>query len=236
MLSNLSNAMAIKLSSLQTLIINMPLELQASRSKLSIWTSVCSVHQIALTALSEQFSDGITIVVSRSDLRRLAAQNDLTQYVLATVIWGYSSGMRGEHLQKILANLPKVIHLLSGVRADGLDDWTKHYACIKQIPGLGLSTYTKFLNFLPVQVQGSRALILDSRIIQAISDNTFEEFKSIGPISYDTAPRRYTDYLRTMHVVADKLEVSAEHLEFFLFEFGNNLKSSSPVARSSVSQ
>lgn len=104
MLSNLSNAMAIKLSSLQTLIINMPLELQASRSKLSIWTSVCSVHITALTDLSEQFSDGKTIVVSRSDLRRLAAQNDLTQYVLATVIWGYSSGMRGKRIEQILAS------------------------------------------------------------------------------------------------------------------------------------
>jgi hypothetical protein len=68
-------------------------------------------------------------------------------------------------------------------------------------------------------VSGHTALILDKRIIDVAAAGVFEGFE--GNYSSQTYPA----YLELMHSIAVALQVEAESLELFLYEFGLNLKS-----------
>lgn len=93
--------------------------------------------------------------------------------------------------------------------------------------GIGLSTYTKFLNFLPAQVHGYDALILDDTIIRIASQGVFERLAPLRDLKRLKAADSYPSYLKCMHRVATDLGVRAEVIEYFLFVFGLNLKSPS---------
>jgi hypothetical protein len=121
--------------------------------------------------------------------------------------------MRGNHAANIADNLAALTGLLGEARL-GISNWKEHFEKVEAIPGLGLSTYTKFLNFLSVSVSGKTALILDKRIIDVAKSHVFTA----------SLTGRYPTYLQRMHSIADILEVEAENLEFFLYEFGLNLK------------
>jgi len=55
---------------------------------------------------------------------------------------------------------------------------------VTPIKGIGPSTYTKFLSFLSVQVQGHAALILDDRIIRVANEGIFEELRPLKNLSH----------------------------------------------------
>jgi hypothetical protein len=136
---------------------------------------------------------------------------------MGTLLWGYAAGMRGNHASNISANLTALTSLLGEARL-GVLNWREHFEKVGAIPGVGLSTYTKFLNFLSVSISGRKALILDERIIDVAKSRAFEEFTG------SFTALRYPTYLERMHSIADTLKVEAENLEFFLYEFGLNLR------------
>ncbi len=88
----------------------------------------------------------------------------------------------------------------------------------------GTVTYTKFLHFLQVRVQGSGALILDDRLIQVARRHVFADLDPLCSIAAHNAAGRYPEYLSLMHTLAHFLGVAPEALELFLFEFGLSLK------------
>src|SRR5260370_4991459 len=145
---------------------------------------------------------------------------------MATIVWGYTSGGRGNNIKDLMrnGNLDHLTELLSEARTQPVADWIEHYNKVKEIKGLGLSTYTKFLNFLSVKVDGHTALILDDRIIQVVSQGMWKELAPLGDLSNSNAVRRYPSYLERMHSLATTLQICPEAIEFFLFEFGLNLK------------
>ena len=138
---------------------------------------------------------------------------------MGTLLWGYPDGMRGNHASNIADSLDVLTGLLSEARL-GISNWKNHFESLNGIPGVGLSTYTKFLNFLSVTVSGKTALILDDRIVRVAKSRAFEEFTD------SLTALRYPACLERMHSIAETLGVDAESLEFFLFEFGLNLKES----------
>jgi hypothetical protein len=66
-------------------------------------------------------------------------------------------------------------------------------------------------------------LILDDRIIRIAQSGIFQELAPLRGLK--NAVHSYPRYLECMHSLAGDLAVSAERLEFFLFEFGLSLKS-----------
>ena len=178
----------------------------------------------ALAFVFDTFGTTDKVTLSRSDLRGLADEPNLARLVMATVVWGYTRGMRGNHVKNLINDLDALTQLLSQARAAPITDWKKHYLNVKTIGGVGPSTYTKFLNFLSVKVHGHSALILDDRIIQVASQGNWKELAPLRRLSNSNAVDLYPNYLVEMHSVANSLEVSPEALEFFLFEFGLNLK------------
>ncbi len=218
----------MRLSSFRDLIAKMPISCQAFTSKKSTWVSYIDRHGAAGDALASIFDkfSGSEVTLSRSDLRSLAGNPDLGQFVMATIIWGYPRGMRGNNLARLVSDFDSLTSLLSSTLSEqSVIDWSSHYdEKVVPIGGIGLSTYTKFLSFLSIQVQGYPALILDDRIIRVSSHGLFEELAPLQKLSVNNAVGLYPQYLDCIQGLARSLDVSAEGIEFFLFEFGLNLK------------
>jgi hypothetical protein len=177
----------------------------------------------ALRSVLDAFGTGDMIILSRRDLRDLAHKSALAQFVMATIVWGYTSGGRGNNVESLISNLDELTRLLSKAHTEPITDWNTHYHDVGPIRGIGLSTYTKLLNFLSVEVHGHAALILDDRIIKVASQGIWKELAPLREL-HKNPVRSYPGYLMEMHSVADSLKVSPEALEIFLFEFGLNLK------------
>jgi hypothetical protein len=158
----------MQLSKFRNLIAIMPVDYQSSTSKRSTWEKHLSGNEAsdALLSVLDAFSTGSLVILSRRDLRDLAHKSNLAQFVMATIVWGYTSGGRGNNVKNLMCNLDRLTQLLSEACTQPVADWNDHYKKVKNIKGLGPSTYTKFLNFLSVKVHGYAALILDDRIIR----------------------------------------------------------------------
>ncbi len=204
----------------------MPVSYQAFTSKRSSWAEHIDRDDDVGYALSSIFDTSENVTLSRSDLRCLAKDPDLTKFIMSTIIWGYPRGMRGNHFSNLIDHFGALKQLLSTARAQPLADWANHYENVKPITGIGPSTYTKFLSFLSADIQGHTALILDDRIIRIAKQGVFEELAPLLKLRNHNAIRMYPQYLENLHILAGKYEVAAEKIEFFLFEFGLNLKQS----------
>src|SRR5258706_12879062 len=215
----------MQLSKFRNLIAIMPVDYQASISKRSTWEKHMRGDNAsrALRSVLDMFGTSDKVILSRRDLRGLANERDLAQFAMATIVWGYTSGGRGNNVENLMRNLNKLTELLAEARTQSVPLWNIHYKEVKEIKGIGLSTYTKFLNFLDVRVHGYAALILDERIIRVASGDVWKELAPLRELS-NKPDRHYPKYLEHMHSVANDLEVSAEALEVFLFVFGMSLK------------
>lgn len=201
----------MELSQFRDLVANMPVSYQASTSKRSTWDPYRGASDAAGGALRSIFRAGNEVTISRNDLRGLASKPDLAQFVMATIVWGYTSGMRGKNFPNLIPHLGTLTQLLAQARTQSVADWSTHYAKVKPIAGIGLSTYTKFLNFLSVQVHGHAALILDDRIIRIANQSVFDELAPLRGLNNTNAARSYPSYLMCMHSVASSLTSKLKH-------------------------
>jgi len=207
----------------------MPVSEQAFTSKKRTWEKFLLRNDAASEVLDDIFSDpslqgssGDSVEVSRGDLFRLASMADRAKFIIAVILWGYPSGMRGNLFHHITSNLEMLISVLES--SASVKDWGEHYNLVSQIHGVGLSTYSKLLYFFGSSIESRPALILDKRIIETINKGVFFEFSELGKIRYTNAVKKYPDYLRFMDLLATGLSVQHGGLEMFLFEFGLNIK------------
>ena len=74
-------------------------------------------------------------------------------------MWGYPTKGRGKNIEKMLEteNLERLKKILSNYKSSeiSIDQLRKD---IKSIPGLGLSTITKFTHFLNTTINGNKAV------------------------------------------------------------------------------
>lgn len=220
------------------LISQMPVKEQAFTSKKDTWKNYYKKNPElnGLDSLVEKvFGDKETVEISRSDLFKLAENGNLEEFILSTIIWGYSSGMRGHHFQDLFRQRNKLKEHLEQLRKNkGHYIWNEHVNILNSIEGLGLSTYSKFLYFMKACINGYSALILDLKLIDVFSnrqenrlsfkENELDEYIGLKKIRYDNAPDKYPLYLKYMDTVAKENGVDSDQLEMFLFEFGSNLK------------
>jgi hypothetical protein len=220
----------MRLADFTDLISNMPVSNQAFASKRSTWSTHINGGGAAGAALRALFNaHDITsenIFLSRSDLSDLALKPNLAEFVMATIIWGYPRGMRGHNFRNVTTHLEDLCQKLLVARFP-IPNWISHYKDVREIPGIGLSTYSKFLHFMSANVEGHKALILDQRIIEVVQQNLFEELASIRKLTSANASRLYPKYLECMDDAASRLSLPSDKLEFFLFEFGLHLKAGS---------
>ena len=205
------------------LINAMPLMEQAFSTKKATWEKYIHGDSDTPGILNSIFLTHDQVELSRADLFRYASSGDLKIFVIATILWGYPSGMRGNHFSNICAKLNDIVRFLERAQ-NGISDWNKHWKDVDKIHGLGLSTYSKLLYFLNVEVHGVKSLILDDRIVRTIRKQSFDDFDSLLTINNNNAPKKYPDYLNTIHALTKRYNVDGGKTEMFLFEFGLNLK------------
>lgn len=205
------------------LIKSLPETEHAFTTKKEVWSALLSKNSLGADLLPKLFGQYASIEISREDLFNYAQADDLKQFILATILWGYPAGMRGNNFTNIIKQIEKLEDVLKKAK-QGNVDWQSHLRVMKDIHGLGISTYTKFLYFLKVEVDSYPALILDKRIVSVLNKGLFSEFSELKDISYINAPVKYPEYLKSMDTVAKELSVPHGSLEMFLFGFGLNLK------------
>jgi len=207
----------------KALIQAMPLQEQAFTVKKSNWAKYMGDVSLVSVILSTIFDGKETVQISRGDLFALAKSNDMTTFIVSTILWGYPRGMRGNHFKTITDELETLDYLLREAK-QGVSNWSEHYKKVDNIRGLGLSTYSKFLYFLEANIDGDKALILDIRIANTLKNSTFKELEVLNKVTYTNAVKNYTKYLKHMSELSKVFNVDSGKLEMFIFEFGLNLK------------
>ena len=123
----------MQLLEFKNLISNMPVSYQAFTSKKSTRNDHLSAAGSAGDAIRNIFGNADEITLSRNYPRRLAIGVDLAKFVMATIIWGYPRGMRGNHVANLINHFVSLTQLLSASREQPVADWNTHYDAVGQI-------------------------------------------------------------------------------------------------------
>lgn len=205
--------------SYRDLIANLPVDEQAFDVKASNWVKQLEDHDFI-----KLFGDNPFITLSRRDIKETT---EIDLVVLKTILWGYSSGMRGNHFFNIYkGQMESICSILRKIESPcSPEAFEEAHKELRKIKSLGLSTYSKLLYFLGISlVESGCALILDERIIRIFKSQKFEEFNSFNRISIENGYRYYLNYIQRIHELALQMQVKEDQIELFLFTFGNNLK------------
>jgi hypothetical protein len=170
------------------------------------------------------FGDKLTLTISRQDIFET---NEPREVIIKTIYWGYTGGMRGNHFVNILKHIDIIENALLSLREKSnptTTDFNSLIETFKNVSGLGLSTYSKLLYFFKISFNENPCLILDQRLIVVFASESYSNFQVLNNIRYDTAEKKYLDFLQLARQVASKIETEGENIELFLFTFGNNLK------------
>ena len=207
------------------LISNLPVSQQCFKTNRTTWEYAEKEISWLKQLNDNLFGDQPTLTISRQDIFETTK---VREKIIKTLYWGYKSGMRGNnfvYIIKCIESLEDTFEKL--IQADNLT--TEHFnnisSTFKDIPGLGLSTYSKLLYFLKLTFNGNPCLILDQRLINVFASDIYSDFQELNGIRYgDNAEKKYLDYLRITNEVSKKINSEGENIEQFLFIFGNNLK------------
>jgi len=215
------------------LISEMPLSEHSSTSKRDTWKNKSRIVRLLFVDKEE------SITISREDVFDYAEKRKgaMEEFICAALVWGYPAGNRG-NIEKIVGNknIKRLIEHLNNlplnIQSEHLrNKYRETKDKNKNIEGLGLSTYTKFLYFLKISIDKHQALILDNKLIEVFNRRLFRDFDELKKISRDNAMKKYyTTYLERMHKVGKELKLGTrgvEKLEMFLHVFGSNIKTKS---------
>ncbi len=216
----------MRITNFENLIRYMPYLEQAFRIKKEIWLPAGEKIEIyPNNRIKKVFGDKDSIMISRNDL--FSTGDELDLLVIKVLMWGYPTKGRGKNIDKILEpeSFNQTLRKLEAIRQNENISNEEVEALFSD--GLGLSTVSKLLYFLQIKVESFPSLILDLRVIDALTrKDEFEddELKSLKKLNYNNAPKKYTKYLEAMQSLALKMDVQPDQIEMFLFEFGSNLK------------
>lgn len=208
----------------KALIQNLPYLDQAFETKRSNWQREYVGNDFFRLLCDRVFIEE-RLKLSRADLFSSANNGISEELLILIVFWGYPRNMRGNTFSTMLSSMQIISHALKSSEGLQLDN-EAFSSLLSRLTktGVGLSTLTKFLYFLGFTLNGYRCLILDQRIIDVIQEKTFIEFSALAEISTYNKTKLYTHYLAKMEEIANAENYSIDQLEFFLFQFGKNLK------------
>lgn len=215
----------MKIENFKSLILNLPVRQQSFKTKRTTWKK--AEEKIDwLTDLNDNLFENQAILnISRQDIFNTTSST--REFILKTIYWGYTSGMRGNHFINILKEIQTLESTFNEMKDKSnltSSDFVYLTKAFKQIPGLGLSTYSKLLYFLGMKFNNNPCLILDQRLIDVFVSKTYSDYSSLSRINYNNAESKYLDYLDITNKISHDLKTHGENIELFLFQFGNNLK------------
>jgi hypothetical protein len=215
----------MKITDFAELIRCMPYREQAFEVKYEIWKGTEPL-KIVKNIFRDKDENGI-ITISRNDLFQNFYDSDLEEFVIKVIMWGYpSKGMYGKMYDFIKSeDFNAFIQELKIVEKNNIFDMTEINKLLK-FKGLKLSSLSKILYFMKIKVESYSALILDRRVINALSsgrfnDNDIDKFENMN---FSNAIKYYVKYLDFIDNLARQMKTEVDRVEMFLFEFGSNLK------------
>lgn len=204
------------------LIKLLPYKEQAFETSKATWNLKKYQGCIPFATFSKKvFVDG-KARISRGELFNLCACNNVDA-IFSIILWGYPRNMRGNSFENVLRHLNVLDNIMKGNKELSNQEFLFVRNSLKGT-GIGLSTFTKLLYFFNFHIDGYRCLILDSRIINVLQQDSFKELSALNKISEVNKDSHYIGYLKLMGEVAKSCNCSVDQLELFLFMFGNNLK------------
>lgn len=211
----------MRIADFESFIREIPFEYQSFDINHKFWKN------LSQSAIIDRIFDGSeNITISRFDL--FNSGWDIEEFILKLLMWGFPTKGRGKNIDNLLLpeNFGQLIAKLK-LHADGDNLSLSEVQDFLKIKGLGFSTLTKILYFKKLRVESCQSLILDQRVINALSNE--RKFKDSGidkfnMLRYASAVRHYVNYLVFMNELALQMKVLPDQVEMFLFEFGSNLK------------
>jgi len=190
-----------------------------------VFKSMKHQQDILNSNAESDLKEDYSIMISRNDL--FNSTWNLEEFVIKVLMWGYPSKGQGNNVENILQsnNFNQTVKNLGNIRQKGNISNEEVKSLFSD--GLKLSTVSKFLYFLQIKIDFESALILDKRVIYALTrKNGFEdeELKELRTLTYNNAPKNYSKYLRILNILASQIQAKPDQVEMFLFEFGSNLK------------
>ena len=213
------------LATYQTLITQLPVREQCFTTKRSTWVNFEHSDDEFKRINNSIFKSNDIVCISRNDLFK--SNSKLKEFIIKTIYWGYSGGMRGNNFSNILSkvdNIENELLKLKQIINPTSNDFFLSAAVFKNITGLGLSTYSKLLHFLEITIDGYPCLILDQRLIDIFKNRMFSEYQTLEAISSYNKIKLYPKYLELTNSIASKFQTNGGNIEQFLFIFGGNLK------------
>ena len=167
----------------------------------------------------------MNLSINRQDLFTI---NNIREKIIKIIYWGYPTGMQGHiNFSNILQNITVIEDSMVSIKNNphpSENDFNDLSNIFSEVPGLGLSTYSKFLYFLDINFNGYKSLILDRRLIEVFRRGVFDDYLDFRNINYNNAVNNYFNYIKVTNQIANRIGTNAENIEQFLFIFGNNLK------------
>lgn len=209
----------------KTLISNLPVRQQCFSTKRSTWRKA-EKEIVWLSGLNDTLFENLEILqISRQDLFNTTSST--RELIVKTIYWGYTAGMRGNHFVNILRHIELLEDIFNDLKNKinpTSGDFLELISTLKNITGLGLSTYSKFLYFFDIKFDGNPCLILDQRLIDVFNSQFYCNYLSLGKLNEYNKENKYLRFLALTNEIAQELETKGENIEQFLFIFGNNLK------------
>ena len=218
----------MNITQFQNCISNLPVRNQSFTTKRDNkkWLEVESRYNWYYTLNNSIFGTNLNFTSSRQDL--LDCDVIDKEKLLKIIYWGYPEGFQGYsnniNLIGNLETIAKELNNLKGNKNLNQNDFLDFHTWSKEISGLGISTYSKFLYFCEIKFNNKPSIILDSRLMNIFNNGIFDEYQSISNIRADNAHKKYIEYIELTHNLAISMNTREENIEQFLFIFGNNLK------------
>ena len=205
---------SLTLDPFASLIRLLPVNQHSVRVKASNWEDAFLQYGLEeeFGAIFGEFSE---ISLRREEVRNRCHEEERRKCI-EILLWGYPSGMRGNHHLDYLENIERIVEC-----AKSEELWPDYYAALNDLKNLGISTVTKIAYFFDRRFDGQQALILDNRIISVVSRGGWDELAHLRVLTYGNSVGQYLSYLRTSSELAARIEgAQPDQIEFFLFALG----------------
>lgn len=189
--------------------------------------SLLSLENAVLSAVArnDRFFDGRQEVsLTREDVFAACAGDDLERGLLSALYWGYPKNLHGvcSHVHQ---NYEIIINLLRNYRNVNLtleDYRTLRDTVFVPARGVNISTFSKFLYFCNVRLDGNPCVIYDSRVKSKIFNCLSDEpvFDGLRNSSHISNPyKAYWHYVESVSALApiEKGVVRSDKIEYVLW-------------------
>lgn len=167
-----------------------------------------------------------TVTISRNDLLTEKPSTDI--FIIKVLMWGFPTMGRGGYIREFLKDQTTFMSFVNTFdRISNLENIdTSLLNELLKFEGLKLSTISKFLYFKRLKMNDHPCLILDQRIINALTSNRFHDriLSRFNGLKYETAISFYPIYLAFNAEISARYNTEPDQIELFLFNDGMNLK------------